>query len=272
MISEVASALNYSLVKLLLILKITQREYIIMKSSIGKKLRLSSIAALILVSTQTFSFDLKKGHILLEGGANFSTQGKAQNIYINSLLGDRFSVTKRNDSNGLFGLGFLVDGPQHHLFDFAYGVNAFYLPNTSVQGTITQEFLFTNLAYRYNVTNVPIYASIKASTNHFSDKYAVTVDAGIGPNFKFSTYHDWSLDNGFTFPDRAFLSGTSTTFSATGGIGLKVNNAIGTVPVEVGYRFFYLGSGQLQRRTNQILNNLKTGNTYSQAVVVTVII
>ncbi len=242
-----------------------------MVASTGYRIRVGSAAVLLLATTtQALSFDLKGGHVVLQAGAFSSSQGKSQDIYIHNLLGDRFSVTKHHDSSGLFGIGYVLSGPSYSQFDLSYGVNAFYLPKTSVQGTITQEFLYTNLAYRYGISHVPIYATLKATFNHHSDKYAFTVDAGVGPNFHMTTaYHDWSIDGGITFPDNAFLSNTRTTLSGMAGVGVKFNNVIGSAPVEIGYRFFALGDGRLQRRTNQLLNTLKTGGAYANALVVT---
>lgn len=245
-----------------------------MVASIGNRIRVGSAAVLLLATTtQALSFDLKGGHVVLQVGAFSSSQGKSQNIYIQNLLGDRFNITKHHDSSGLFGIGYLLNGASYNLFNLSYGINAFYLPKTSVQGTITQEFLGTNLAYRYGISHVPIYATVKATVNHHSDKYAFTVDAGVGPNFHAGTsYRDWSIDGGITFPDHAFLSNTRTTLSGTVGVGVKLNNVIGSAPVEIGYRFFALGDGRLQRRTNQLLNTLKTGEAYANALVVTLTI
>ncbi len=240
--------------------------------SIGKNLKIASAAILVFAATQGFSFGLKNGHILIQGGGYFNTLGQTQHIHIDGLVGDRFNVTHRDGSNGLFGLGYLVDGPSSQPVSFGYGVNAFYLAHTGVKGTIDQELLFTNLAYRYSVTRAPIYATIKALTNFNASRFALTVDAGIGPSLNFMTYQDRSLDNGITLPDNAFIDSSSTSFSATAGVGLRVNNVIGTVPVEIGYRYFYFGKAQLQPRTDSILNPLRTGSGYAHAVVATLIL
>lgn len=244
-----------------------------MITSIMNQSKIVQAAFLLLATTPAWSFSLEGGHVILQAGAFRSTQSQSQDIYIENLLGDRFTATRRHDSSGLFGLGYMLNGASYSAFDLAYGVNAFYLPKTSVQGTITQEFLYTNLAYRYGVSHVPIYAAVKATFNNQSDKYAWTVDAGVGPNFHMTTtYHDWSIDDGETYPDHAFLSHTRTTFSGMAGVGVRFNNVVGSVPLEIGYRFFYLGEGRLQPRTNQQLNTLKTGEAYANALVATLII
>jgi hypothetical protein len=246
-------------------------EYQRMISPLNKSVGICSAITLLLAASHAHSFDLKGGNVVLQGGAYFSKQGKAQNVYIDTLLGDHFSVTKRNDSNGLFGVAYLLHGPQYQRFNLDYGINAFYLTRTNVKGKIKQEFMYDNLAYQYSLTHVPVYAALKANIINQSDKFGVTVDAGIGPNFKMrNTYRDYSIDNGITYPDRAFNGHTSAVFSATAGVGFKVNNVIGSAPVEVGYRFFYLGDSRLARRTNQLLNSLKTGNSYAQALVVSI--
>lgn len=87
---------------------------------------------------------------------------------------------------------------------------------------------------------------------------------------KTKRYSEASLDGGITIPDHAFSGHTSTEFSATAGIGIRMNNLAYGTSAELGYRFFYLGQGNLQSRTNQILDQLKTGNCYANALVLTV--
>jgi len=140
-----------------------------------------------------------------------------------------------------------------------------------VSGVIVQEQLFTNLAYQYNISHLPVYAAAKASINTKKENLDVIIDAGIGPNFVSARqFEDRSLDGGFTLPNHAFTGKTRVAFSAMGGVGLRINQAFGQYPVELGYRFFYLGDSKLTPRTNQILNNLKTGTNTAQALVITV--
>jgi hypothetical protein len=235
----------------------------------NKSLKGISSLVLFLVASQAASINLKQGHLLLEAGAFSSTQGKNQDINIEGLIGDRFNVTKRHDSNALFGLGYLIEGMKQNKFGIDYGINAFYLAQTQVHGTIDQELLYTNLGYSYKVSHLPVYATAKATIKTHSEKLAVTLDAGVGPNFiKTSQYHDWILNN--TLHDYSFLGRSNVTFSAMAGIGLKLSPLLGQLPLECGYRFFYLGHGGFNSRTDQILNTLKTGNNYAQALVCTV--
>ena len=232
-------------------------------------------AAVLMASNMAFSFDHKQflthdlwhGHKVLQLGGYWSSQGEAQNINIAGLVGDRFTVTNGNSSNGLVGLGYYLDGKTYNKFSMAYGINAFYLGPTSVNGQVVQEQLFTNLSYGYNVTHLPVYAAAKATIDTKFPKYALTVDAGIGPNFiKTGNFQEHSLD-GITVPDHIFSGHTTTTFTAMAGLGVKVNNVIGTAPLECGYRFFYLGQGNFSKQTNQVLNTLSTGNNYGNAVM-----
>lgn len=234
---------------------------------------LKPISAIILlfVTTQALSFDLKNklthGRPVLQLGGYWSNQGQAQHINIDGLIGDDFTITTGHASNGLVGLGYYIDGQEKDLFNMAYGINAFYLAKTSVSGNVIQENLFTNLAYGYHVTHYPVYAIAKSIVKTKSSKYAITVDAGIGPDFMTAGgFKEQSLD-GITLPDNAFSSRTSTVFSATAALGIKFNNVFGKAPLECGYRFFYLGQGNFNKQTNQLVNTLTTGNNYANALI-----
>ncbi|MFI4957259.1 MAG: hypothetical protein ACHQAX_08645, partial [Gammaproteobacteria bacterium] len=67
-----------------------------------------------------------------------------------------------------------------------------------------------------------------------------------------------------------FLSSTDTTtvFSAMAGVGVK--KMLDGVSLELGYRFFYLGEGSLEPRTDQILDDLSTGPVYVNALMLTI--
>jgi len=131
----------------------------------------------------------------------------------------------------------------------------------------------TNLSYNYTVTHLPVYASAKATFNNKSDQYAITLDAGIGPNFiKTGGFEEHSLDGGITIPEQDFSGKTNATFSATAGLGLKLNNVLGSAPLECGYRFFYLGQGELKKQASQIQNTLSTGSNFGNALTCSVTI
>lgn len=226
--------------------------------------------AALLTSTSVWSLNLNDAHSLIQLGGFMTSKDTPQNIGINDLNGDRYFVNKHTDGNVLVGLGYLIDGLSFQRFSLSYGVNAFYLAKTNVNGTIEQEHLYTNLAYRYNISHLPVYANAKATIKNNNEWYAVTLDAGVGPNFmKQNNYYDYSIDGGITLPDHAFEGHLQTKFSSTAGIGIKINRAINQKPLECGYRFFYLGAGQLNRRTNQLLNALDSGNNNAHAIVCT---
>jgi hypothetical protein len=208
----------------------------------------------------------------LQLGGFDATQGNVQNIQIQGLIGDHFSVNHQSAANVLVGAGVYFDGPSLNQYSLSYGINAFYFPNTTVRGSITQEQLFTNLSYSYTLSNVPVYLAGKARINNvYGSRYNITFNGGIGPNFiRSSNVNERSLDGGVTIPDYAFAGKTATTFSATLGVGIEFNNVFGKVPVECGYRFFYLGQSNFNTRSNQLLNTLNTGNNYANAVTCSV--
>jgi hypothetical protein len=211
-----------------------------------------------------------RGELSFSAGYFNADEGRTQHINIVDLVGNNYRVHKKNDGNFLVGVGYLANGGDYSWLNMAYGVKAFYLGQTKVRGVIEQEDFFTNLSYRYNLTHIPVYAMARAMISPGSKSYALTLDAGIGPNVMItSSYDERSLDGGITIPDYAFYGHIKTKFSATAGVGVKLTNLINAAAIEIGYRFFYLGQGDLQPRTNQILNSLKTKDIYANAVVLT---
>lgn len=215
----------------------------------------------------SFLSSLKQGHAVLQLGGYWSSAGQAQHIDIAGLIGDEFTLDSPTSSNGLVGLGYYVDGQDIRQFKMSYGINAFYLPKTGVSGTVVQEGYFSNLAYSYSVRHFPLYAMAKSHINLSSPRYALTVDAGIGPNFmNTASFQERSLD-GITLPDVIFSGKSRTVFSATAGAGIKLNQVFGAAPLECGYRFFYLGKGSFNTLNNQVLTQLTTGTAYANAVM-----
>lgn len=231
-----------------------------------KKIKL--LIALLVLSPSALAFDIKNGDAVIQFGNFWSSPGYAQDIYIKGLVGNQYTYnsSKQNISTGLVGLGYYVDGFFREQFFVKYGINAFYLANTTVTGTIIQEHLYPNLAYSYAVTNYPIYLAAKAQVDK-STQYNMTVDLGIGPNIvQTSQYKERSLDQ-ITIPSKTFTPNTAAVFSFTAGAGIKINNVFGSVPLECGYRFFYLGHSTFNKSTDQITNTLRTGNTHANAVI-----
>jgi hypothetical protein len=208
-----------------------------------------------------------KGHLTINLGGYEGLQGNTQHINIIDLIGDTFTVDDRHDQNALIGLGYFFDGNAIGHANMSYGINAFYLAPTSVSGNVIQEDLFNNLSYHYNIINFPVYVIAK-STFNLKSPLAFSIDVGIGPNFmKTYGFQESSLDGGVTIPDTLFSANTTTTFSATIGASFRINHALGQLPLEIGYRFFYLGQGYFNIDNNQVLNKLKTGNVYVNALI-----
>ncbi|WP_112219466.1 hypothetical protein [Legionella quinlivanii] len=206
--------------------------------------------------------------VIIQAGGFWPSFGRAQDINIVDLVGDHFSVSDHSRFKGLAGLGIYFNALERERFNVSVGVNTVYFSRTSVSGIVTQEQLFTNLAYRYSVSNWPVYLAAKTDITSFSDNYALTLDAGVGPNFnKTSRFNETSLDGGITLPDYAFSGRTSTVLSAMAGVGIKWNNVFGHLPLECGYRYFYLGQGRFNRLTDQLLNTLNTGHGHANAIV-----
>ena len=239
-----------------------------------KKFRKGLLLLLCLNASSTFSATqstylpmLTHGHFVFSLGGYQSKQGETQHIDIQDLIGDTFSVSHYHDHNALLGLGYFLDGQHWNKVQMSYGINAFYLAATAVSGYVTQEDLFTNLSYSYNVTHLPVFLIVKTAIHLNSPLYALTFDIGAGSNFmKLYNFHENSLDNGITIPEQPFSSNTNTTFSATFGAGIKIDRALGQLALECDYRFFYLGEGHFTINDNQVPNSLKTGNIYANAM------
>lgn len=206
---------------------------------------------------------LKAGHVRIQLGGYWGIQGVSQHINIDGLIGDSFIVTNDRDSNAVVGLGYFIENQA-----MSYGVNAFYLPNASVFGNVMQENVFTNLSFSYHITHYPIYAMAQSEIPIKLIHQTIKIDVGIGPNFMQTRgFQEYSLDNGVTIPDNEFSGRTTTTLSATVGLSIQIKDVFGKVPLECGYRFYYLGQGQFNSRTDQVQNTLNTGNTYANALL-----
>lgn len=237
-----------------------------MDTCLRKSMKPIIAIALLLEVGSAFCFNLK-GHPSMQLGGYWSSQGKAQHINILDTIGDDFSVSSKQDSNVAVGAGYFIDGAEKKYFQLSYGINIFYLAKTSVSGYVTQENLFSNLSYSYDVSHLPLLAVAKATINAQSPQYAFTVDLGIGPNFmRSSSFSEQAID-GMSIPEYPFSVHTTTTFSAMTGIGVKLNNLIGSTPLECGYKFFYLGQGHFSSNNSQVTNTLNTGNDYAHAVM-----
>lgn len=219
----------------------------------------------------SFSLIKARGHVAVQLGGYSSYQGQSQHVNIDGLIGDTFNVTRHSGTNGLAGIGYFIDGMEHDKYQFLWGVNTFYLAKTSVEGTVTQENLFTNLAYSYTVQHFPLYAMAKALIKTMYPDHTLVLDVGIGPNFMNTKgFSERPLDD-ITLPDHIFAGKSSTTFSATASAAVRSNLVLGSAPVEFGYRFFYLGEGKFNALSNQVVNTLKAGTSYGNALFVSIV-
>jgi hypothetical protein len=216
--------------------------------------------------------EFKPWSVLLQGGFLGYSSGKAQHVDIEQLIGNQYTVDNNSQISGLAGLGVYFNRNSQDFFQLSYGLNLFYLGQTTIRGDIVEENLFTNNSYQYHIQNVPVFIAARTLFNINNTPFNLVLDAGIGPNFmRTSDYREIPLVD-FSEPDRAFSGTSSTAFSATAGIGLRLNHILGSRPVDCGYRFFYLGKGNLRRENNLYLNTLNTGNTYANALLCAVTI
>jgi hypothetical protein len=236
-----------------------------------KLLKAASTSILLIAATQSYASlqDKMPGYFMLEVGPYWTSEGEAQNVYIEGLAGDEFTANSNNQVGGLFGFGYLFHALKHEHYGIDAGVNIFYLTKTQVEGDVIQEFMFTNLSYEYSIAHIPVYAAAKGYFKTHKT-LAWTVDLGLGVNFlQTSGYEDEPLTS-FSLSDDAFLDSTNTTanFSAMAGVGVR--KMLKDVSLELGYRFFYLGEGSLEPRTDAIFDDLSTGPVYVNALMLTV--
>lgn len=209
-------------------------------------------------------------NFIVQAGVFGSWQGKSQNINIDGGVSDHFKVEHPYDDNVVLGFGYFLKGLDYNQYRILYGLNAFYLANTKVKGKIIQEDQFANLSYQYRLTHFPIYVDVKLISSIWK-KADLTVDLGVGPNFiRANHFSETSLDDGMTIPDDIFSGQNSATFSATAGLGIRFNHLLISVPLELSYRFFYLGQSKFHPRSDQVLNSLNTGNNYANALILSV--
>jgi len=227
-----------------------------------------SLGLTLLLPLTSLAYDLPPGFTSLEFGLFNSVQGEPQDIDIQGLIGNQYTVNNDHAANGFIGIGYFFEALKNNDWQLAYGLSGYYFGPTAVKGTIVQEHAFSNLDYSYNIQNTPIYLATKAKFKQ-SDRYDLTLDAGIGVNFMRISDYNETPTNSYTLPDNAYSSNNTTAFSAMSGVGIRFNNVLGKNSLECGYRLFYLGHGQLDSSNDQVLTPLKTGNVYANALVFT---
>lgn len=235
--------------------------------------RFFAACAAFLLPLTTYASTLCPGqHLVLQAGGFSAHQGSSQYVGIQNLIGDYFYTTQQNDQNVLLGVGYYLDGGKHPQYNWQYGINGFFLAPTTVKGKLTQENLFTNLSYQYDITNIPVYLMGKVIYPLNQHAVNLFVDGGVGANIiQTSGFSELSLDGGQTLPDHAFSGDTVIDASFTIGAGVQFAKLFNQLPVELMYRFFYLGQGSLEKAP-QIKGNLNTGHSYAHALILSVAI
>lgn len=210
-----------------------------------------------------------KGHFLAQIGGYWASQGKSQDLALaEGLVGNRYSIQTHNQGSGLVGLGYLLDGPMiYNRFPISYGIDTFFLGQTSYKGYIVEEFQYTTLSYRYKIQHIPLYFVAKTLVNTKSDKFKLAFDAGIGPNFMRASHY-----NDFTYLDNAFDDRNNVAFATTVGASIRFSNDAQQLPIECGYRFFYLGQGEFTIANHQVKSSVKTGTNYANALICSITI
>lgn len=230
-----------------------------------RKLALRSLL-LFVIAHPAFALEIPNGKLAIEAGLFRTNQGKPQDISIDGLVGDHFTVQDGIQNNGLVGIGYYIPVMDNTL---DVGLNVFYLAKTTIKGSVIQEQQYENLDYRYDVIQAPIYLDVK---KHFpmSESYGFTLDLGIGANImNLHNYHDEPSDGSNSLPDEAFKSQSNVLFSGSVGVGIELCNLLYHQPIEIGYRFFYLGESSLPGRVPEI-QDLKTGHTYAHSLIATI--
>lgn len=206
----------------------------------------------------------KNNKWLLEAGGYYAEMGKAQHIDLDAAVGNQYNVSDNNSYNGILGAGFYIGARSVLNHPARYGLQVFYLHRMKVHGTITEENLYTNLSYTYDVNHLPIYAMFKVG-NLFNS--GLSTDVGIGPNVMvLKDIKEKSLDGGVTSPDNALGGRAKITYSATAAVYTRIKFST-LYDISCGYRFFYLGEGGFKKLSSQLLNTLKTGQSYAHSLM-----
>ncbi len=226
--------------------------------------------------TESAIHSLKDGQMTIQLGGYWRSPGSEQFIHIQDLISDRLTVTNGTDFNGLFGVGYFLNGKDYGQLHTQFGLNWFFLPRTEVSGTVLQENSFSNFSYSYNLIQYPLYVVGKSMIDTPLQGHHVTLDVGLGPNFmKATRFSETALTQTLAFtpvPGQLFSDKTTVNFSVTAGAGIRFDHVFGDAPLECGYRFFYLGQGQFNIANNQVINTLKTGQIYANAAICSIYI
>lgn len=232
------------------------------------------------------SISLKVGHLyqyvqekhpefIPQIGGYFGSYGKAQLVDVATLNGNWYTLAKGSPNNVLLGANYYLDAYSHPKYKIQAGLDVFYLPKGSVGGNINleQQEQSENLSYNYSVQNIPLYFAARAKTKELNPYFDLVFDLGIGPNFiRTSNYQQSPLTSYTLSDDQIFSAHNNVSFSAMAGVGTRLYNLLGDLPLECSYRFMYLGQGNLAINDNQLLNTLVTGHNYANTIACGVVI
>lgn len=239
------------------------------------RLRLSAISAAIFLSSQAHAAGIvKPGDLYFQLGGYLENLGESQYVDVDGMQPLHFTIDQHRRSNAFVGVGYYLPALSLEDFTLDYGFNGFYMFPIETQGNIVDNSGVSTLEYSYTVGNLPLYVGLKANfKNPVSKLSAFTMDVGIGPNFMSTySYHDKYLVNGSVPYTEAFEGTTTTTFTAMGGIGLRMYQLFGPMDFELSYRFFYFGEGQLNSKNSIVHGDLKTGDVFANAIMFAVIL
>lgn len=207
---------------------------------------------------------------LLHIGGFISSQGTRQHINLNGLVGNEYFPTQKHSGNVIVGTGFLLPGMSNDTVALEYGVQLYYLPKITSAGSIYVENVLPNLTYKYGMSFLPLYANAKLNIATQYDKTKATLDFGIGPDFMMLTgYRERALTTA-TIPNSFYSKQSQTQLTAMFGVGVKSDQFPGGGALEVGYRFFYLGTGDFAPNNSQVLTRFNTGPIYANSVILTI--
>ena len=207
--------------------------------------------------------------LALFGGGAWILHGQNQTINIDSAASDYFSVNHTNSNTGIVGAGFYLDNLElrNKRFTVQYTATAFYLPVTRIFGSGTLGETASNFTYDFSVGYLPTLFGLKFTDKPVEKPYHVTIDLGLGFDTLFvSGFHGTNVVPP-TVPDY-FAKNTDYSLAATAGVGFKVYPSAYSIPIEIGYRFFYLGQGHLPA-IYPALGPLGTGYNYANVVMLT---
>lgn len=213
-----------------------------------------------------------KRHPELEffAGGGWIRESTSQFVLIDGLIGDNFSVSQPSKAHGLIGLALDIDGPdiETEQFKLQYQISSVFVPNSAVNGLVTQEKLVTNLSYAYNVYSIASFLGLKATSKPFARNFYLTGDLGLGFNYIFSKQFREFMLVPYAVPDNifAYTSNKEIDFAVSTGIGIKIKILVPKMYLTAGYRFLYLGQGSLPSTNTLVHTSLQTGYGYFNAI------